>query len=329
MPSQDRRWVPRGALLMSLATVGTLVSALTVGVTAPASGVTRPAAQPAVDQAATPPGWLPVDYGNAQISVPASWTLITAGAESCGQSTGVLILGQGTWCPPGIGMTQAANTSIVTLTTTKSSPTIGEPPIIVNGIALQTPGVAPVYVANTLGAELSFSGPPQAGVLHTFTVSPRAIALRSGAATAVPPSWRRITFAGVRFAVPPTWKVTHVTHAPPCGTDIVLPVGGVTLATEPPLPLPCPLPEAEIRPVPQVPGVEVDGFRSPGQSYVTGSGCVGPRVMQGMPICIERSPAFGVLDVQIGSARSGPIILKIGLSTGGTVARTILYSLRH
>ena len=33
----------------------------------------RSGSQPAVDLAATPKGWVPVDYGDAQVSVPAKW----------------------------------------------------------------------------------------------------------------------------------------------------------------------------------------------------------------------------------------------------------------
>jgi hypothetical protein len=319
----------RRALIVATTWVGTLVCGLTVGQSTPAYGLAQAASMPAVDQGATPAGWVPVDYGNAQLSVPASWSLLSGGAESCGQTTGVLIIGQGTCCPPGMGMAQSAGTSIVRLSVTAPTASLHGPHTLVNGIPLYAPGVASVYLATSLDAELAFTGPAQLRVLHTLTVSPRAIVLRSGGAAAIPPSWMWVSFDGLRFAVPPTWNVTHDAHAPPCGTDIVLPQSGVTLANGPALPLPCPIPEAEIRPVRQVPGIEVDGYKTPSQSLPTGTRCVGPRLLHSLPVCVDASPAYGVLIAQVRSAQSGPITVKIGMYARGIVAKMILHSIQR
>ena len=115
-------------------------------------------------------------------------------------------------------------------------------------------------------------------------------------------------------------------HAPSCGTDIVLPLAGVTLADRPAIAYPCPLPLASRSPVPQVAGVEVDGF---GGSQPRDVACVGPRTIDGLPVCIDSAPAYGVLVAQVRVTGGTPITVKIGLSASGKVARAVLYSMRR
>ena len=102
------------------------------------------------------------------------WSLVTASAAACGQSTGVVVLGQGMWCPPSMNVTAAPGTSVAVLASGESQG-LGHqrPDAVVHGIPLYAPGVAPVFVAPSLQAELTFSGPPQPGVLHSLTYSPR------------------------------------------------------------------------------------------------------------------------------------------------------------
>jgi len=290
---------------------------------APSSSTTMPAK---VTTETTPSGWLPVSYGDAQLSVPSSWALISGGAAECGPSTGVVILGSGQWCPPSMNAQARPNTSIVTLRTVSSHPELPEgPAFIANGIPVYAPGVAPVYVIPALGIELTTSGPSQTRVLQTLTFSPRAVALALGSSAPVPKSWRWISFAGIRFAVPPHWALKRTSNAPPCGTDLVLSEAGVDLAAGPALAASCPPPMADVRPVPQVPGVEVDDFSGASSQ----GACVGPGTIDGLHICIEATPAFGVLIAATSSAGHRTITMKIGMFGSGTVGRTILYSVRR
>ena len=262
-----------------------------------------------------------------QISVPSSWSLTTGGAESCGPSTGVIVLGQGTWCPPGMGASAAPGTSIVTLSMTQSQATdYGQPNARINGIPVYAPGPAPVYFAPSLGARLTFTGPQQPAVLHSLTASPRAVVLARGQTSRIPPSWRWVSFSGIRFSVPATWKLTQNANAPPCGTDIVLPAAGVTLARGPALPVPCPLPEADVRPVPQVGGIEVDGYRAPTRAPTA---CVGPRTIGSLHVCINPTPGYGVLVAQVSATGIAGITVRIGIAGNGLVERSVLYSLRR
>lgn len=274
----------------------------------------------------TPSGWLRVSYGDAQLSVPTSWALVSSGAAECGPNTGVVMLGSGQWCPSSMNVQARPNTSIVTLKTVSAHPEEpGSPAFIANGIPVYAPGLAPVYVVPALGIELSVSGPSPTRVLQTLTFSPRAVALATGSSAPVPKSWRWISFAGIRFAVPSPWAVKRTPNAPPCATDLVLSEAGVDLATGPALPISCPLPMADVRPVPQVPGVEVGDFSGASSQ----GACVGPGTIDGINICIEATPAFGVLIAETSSAGHRPITMKIGMFGSGTVGRTILYSVRR
>jgi hypothetical protein len=274
----------------------------------------------------TPSGWLPVSYGDAQLSVPSSWALVSSGAAECGPSTGVVILGSGEWCPPSMNASAQPDTSIVTLKMVSSHPEQPErPAFIANGIPVYAPRVAPVYVVPVLGVELTVRGPSQTRVLQTLTFSPRAVALAPGSSGPVAKSWHWISFAGMRFAVPRAWAVKRTPNAPPCATDLVLSDAGVDLASAPALPLSCPVPMADFRPVPQVPGVEVDDF----SATSTRSACVGPAKIDGLNICIEATPAYGVLITQISSSGHRPVTMKIGMIGSGEVGRTVLYSIRR
>jgi hypothetical protein len=155
------------------------------------------------------------------------------------------------------------------------------------------------------------------------------VALEPGLSPPVPPSWRWVSFAKLRFAIPKSWPDTRSSHAPSCSTDIVLARTGVTLATSPALPLRCPFPVAEERPVPQVAGIEVDDFQLPGTALPPASSCVGPRVINGLNTCVDTVPASGLLVAQIWRAGSPPITVKIGMAGDGIVGRTVLHSIRQ
>jgi hypothetical protein len=284
--------------------------------------------RPVVDLSATPPGWLPVDLGNAQISVPPSWGLVTDGNSGCGTEIGAVVLGDGRWCPLGLVSPTPSEASIAYLHTVSSPMVTSEGPrSMINGIPTYTPSVAPVIDIPALQATLSFEGSPPPQVLNSLTFSPRSVVLSGARSPSVPRSWRQLSFAGLRFAVPASWKVTYPAYAFTCGSNVVLPEPGVTLAYGPPLPGSCPPGESEVRPVPQVPGVEVDDFPIPGESD-SGSSCTGPTRIGSLHLCIEKTPAYGVLVAQVRSANRPPVTIRIGLTTSGATAKTILYSLR-
>lgn len=281
-----------------------------------------------------PVGMLPVAYGDAQIDVPSAWSLVADGASACGASTGVIVLGDGSWCPPSMNQPPRPGTTIVTLrripppSTLPSGHTVrglsasGELAFTASGIRVYAPGVAPVFVAPALATEIAMSGPVPTAVLHSLSYSPRAVVLGAHLARRTPGSWRRISFAGLHLSVPPSWPVQRTTYAPGCQSDVMLTYPGVILASQPPQPVSCPLPRAEIAPVPQVAGVEVDGFTAG-----RGSPCTGPHAMNALPICIHPVPASGVLILDAHPRGRAPVTVKLGLFGRGLVDATIVSSL--
>jgi hypothetical protein len=284
---------------------------------------------PFVDRAVTPFGWVPVDYGDLQLSVPLTWGRITEGAESCGPWSGVVTLGSGEWCPPSTDTGQTEPPTVAIRTVDRPSVSGEGPPGHINGLAIYTPGLPGYFIVPKLHASLLLAGqvPPQ--VLKTLTYSPRAVVLTPGPPPGVPSDWRRISYGGIRFAAPKTWSVRHLANAPPCASDIVLPVAGVVLAAKQAPPVGCPMSIGELSPVPQVAGVEVDAFQLQGALLPPRSQCVGPAKVNGLTVCVEANPAYGELVAQVWSSGHLPVTLKIGLSGSGRTDRSVFYSMRR
>ncbi len=320
--------VTRGAGRASAAAVATAVLTLAVAL-APASvpaaaAAGEPAAErassPAVDLAATPPGWLAVDDGNAQLSVPPSWALAAGAAATCGPQAGAVLLDGARWCPPGSGAAPSPSATVVTLRA--GAVRAAGPLRTVNGIRVDAPGVADLLVAPAPGATVAATGPLAPTVLDTLTWSPRAVALAAGTAPPVPRGWRHVVADGVQLAVPADWPVQHLAHAPSCADGIALPEPGVVVARGPALPLPCPIPRSEIQPVPQVLGVEIDG----GAPAPAGP-CTWPRQLGGLSVCVEARPAYGILEVVARPGGRPTVTIQLGLAGRGVVDRTVLHSL--
>jgi hypothetical protein len=286
---------------------------------------------PSVAVGATPAGWRPVDYQDLQISVPASWAVITGGEGACGDATGVVILGQGTWCSPNQGETAAPGTSIVTVTGSKSPLMTKRPPaLVVNGLSVYAPDITPVYVIPALGTELTFSGPFESRLLQSITYSPRAVALQAGRASTLrtPRRWQSVAFKGITVAVPSAWRVTRSAHAPACGTDVEVSQPGLTLASGPELPVSCPAPP--LTAPAQVAGVELDGFPAvEAVGTLPSPSCLLPRRINGLEVCIDAQPSFGELILEAFTSRTRSVTVKIGMFGSGRTGRRILESLHR
>lgn len=194
---------------------------------------------------------------------------------------------------------------------------------MINGIPVYAPTIAPAYFIPTLQTKMAMTGPAQPLVLHTLTYSPRAVALAVGSSNHVPGSWRWVSYGGFRLAVPPSWVHKRLRRAPGCANDIVLSEPGVVLAKAPTLPFSCPISRAELQPVPQVAGIEVDDFTT----GFNGSRCVGPRSINGVRLCIGSEPRSGVLIARVTPAAQHSVTIKLGMFGDGKVDRTILDSI--
>ncbi len=178
-------------------------------------------ALPAVDLATTPAGWVPVAYGNAQISVPSTWwVLYNSPPCPTGSPPGEVLVNpsQGIFhCP-----TETAPGPSTTVSfgrpTSPHSTVLGHPEVV-NGISVYPYPTGPQssYLVPSLGVEITVDGPLGQRVLHTLTWSPRAVVLASGSSPAIPSSWQQVTFAGLRFSAPANWPINQNQVTPGLG----------------------------------------------------------------------------------------------------------------
>ena len=294
-------------------------------------------ALPAVDLSATPAGWVPVAFGNAQISVPAAWwVLYDSPPCPTGSPTGEVFVNP----PPGafacpLEIAPGPSTTVSFGPPRSPLSTVLGHPEVINGISVYPYPTGPPrsYLVPSLGVEITVDGPLGQRVLHTLTWSPRSVVFASGSSPVVPSSWQQVTFAGLRFSAPENWPVNRTQVTPGLGAicgeqGVAFSDTTVTLSTDarPLLRPPCPL----IRPTPQQPenGVQVDsGLRT--EPTVTLSLSAHCLVLHGLTACPATSPAYSILVLRINvPGRDKPVFVSIGLAGNGMVARTILYSLR-
>jgi hypothetical protein len=294
-------------------------------------------ALPAVDLSATPAGWVPVAFGNAQLSVPAAWwVLYDSPPCPTGSPTGEVFVDP----PPGVfacplEIAPGPSTTVRFGPPTSPLSTVLGHPEVINGISVYPYPTGPQssYLVPSLGVEITVDGPLGQRVLHTLTWSPRSVVLAPGSSPAIPSSWQQVTFAGLRFSAPANWPINRTQVTPGLGAicrqqgvafwDTI-----VTLSTDarPLLLPPCP----RMSPTPQQPenGVQVDsGLRT--EPMVTLSLSAHCLVLHGLTACPATSPAYSILVLRVNvPGRDKPVFVSIGLAGNGMVARTILYSLR-
>ena len=290
---------------------------------------------PAVDLLATPAGWVPVVFGNVQISVPATWWVLY---NSCptGSPPGEVFVNPlpGVFhCP--VETAPGPSTTVRFGPPTSPLSTVLGHPEVINGISVYPYPTGPQssYLVPSLGVEITVDGPLGQRVLHTLTWSPRSVVLAPGSSPAIPSSWQQVTFAGLRFSAPANWPINRTQVTPGLGAicrqqgvafwDTI-----VTLSTDarPLLLPPCP----RMSPTPQQPenGVQVDsGLRT--EPMVTLSLSAHCLVLHGLTACPATSPAYSILVLRVNvPGRSKPVFVSIGLAGNGMVARTILDSVR-
>ena len=296
-------------------------------------------ALPAVDLSATPAGWVPVAFGNAQVSVPPTWWVLY-NSPPCP-----------TGSPPGEGFVNPlpgvfhcpAETAPGPSTTVRFGPptsplsTVLGHPEVINGIFVYPYPTGPQssYLVPSLGVEITVDGPLGQRVLDTLTRSARDMALASGTAPPVSSSWHSVSFTGLRFSVPANWPITRTSGAAfglgnPCEMPgVAFFASGVTLSTDQHLLPPNACASGAYSNAPQAPmnGVQVDSRHA--DFHVTLSfskNCPDPH---GLTVCRATSPAYSILVLRVNvPGRDKPVFVSIGLSGNGMVARTILDSVR-
>ena len=278
-------------------------------------------ALPQVDLKATPPGWVPVAYGNLQISVPPTW-IINGGCSVDGQ--GSIYFGT----TPKQVCTSRSNIVVLRSDDTSLQPDGTQRSI--NGIPVSWLGPENNTLrVPSLHGSVDVFGPLANEVSNTLSASPRAVALASDPAPTIPRSWHRVSVGGLSAAVPRSWPVQRPVGwsygCPP--TDLTLGQTRVVLTTET-------VAETASCPPLDYTSVEAprDGLVVDASSYgAFGSNqTYGPCIeVNGLSVCPTTSDPYGVLVASVHvPGRSTPVVVEIGLAGDGMTARTILHSLR-
>lgn len=301
---------------------------------------------PAVVTPATPSGWVPVAYGNVQVSVPPKFSVLYPGWNACGTASfpGVLGLGLPTMSKVGCGAAPPRpSVTVVQIAPYRPTYQMQIPPrphMVLNGLTVEAlvdrlSGKVVGYYVPALGMAVIGSGPLAASIFRTLTRSPRTVALASGPAPSVPSGWHTVTFQGLAFDAPQSWTVnsTAVTGddlGPLCSpgatsfltTEVALSIDQRQLAqpgcliTGPP------------KPEPPIEAVEVDAGNITWFPSVPSYSeqCLHPH---GLTVCPATTPAYSILALKVTvPGRRTPLLVSIGLAGNGMVARTVLYSLR-
>jgi hypothetical protein len=238
---------------------------------------------PVADLSAVATPWVPVAYGDAQVSIPSSFAVLyPSGSALCapGSPPGVLyvaptpVIERGSSCPTG------AHRTLVSVIETRQVPPryARAKPIALNGVTIYLGPfdkllASYTYYAPSLGVEVTAEGPMAQRIINTLMPSPRARALASAIAPSVAASWQSVSFTGLRFSVPADWPVERTGTWNLCGPVQIAIAQVVTLDTDRKfLALPCPAPLAV--PVPPSGGVRVDtGRQIPTGSFSPGGAC--------------------------------------------------------
>jgi hypothetical protein len=272
-----------------------------------------------------PPGWQPVDYGNARVWVPQGWHVFYPGMGECGQS----LVNQAFIAPQAEKCAERAPTSASVMT-------IGPLP---NGGGGHTSTrhingyVVLVHSSDTfwvpaLSVQLTLDGPLTQQILATLGPSSRAAVLAPGPAPQPPSTWQTITYGGLTLRVPPGWPTKD-------GATFFVSCGGALF------------------PIPEV----VLGQSQYGHDCVIGEDTPTFRPGDGIWLAKQPEPAgggFGLsglttltttsglslglidaaeidnsyrIDGYAATAPGTEININLGLGVDPTVARTILYSL--
>ncbi len=313
-------------------------SSSTTAATSPTTTTVPPIPKPslAVDLAATPKGWVPVDYGNAQISVPSSWVITLDG---CLFRDSVAFGSQPTQ-PDACSSAPnepIANPDEVRISALPSYVKLQGEKLAVNGLPLYRglndggPGLA-VWLVPSLGVRLELVGPISTEVLHTLTHSPREVTLATSKPPAVPSSWHRVDFAGLSIAVPIDWPEQQVsswgTGCAPTNLSLLAPPAVVlNRGTSEPL-VSCPaITELEMASATPTDGLVIDpGPYGPLQGQPGFGTCLH---INDLTACPTTTDLYGILVLALHiPGRTQPVAVEIGLAGNGVVARIILFSMR-
>ncbi len=329
--ARDRRRPARGPGAFTIGAVAAAAVAITSAVW-PASGSL------AATRTRVPANWAPVPFRLAQLSVRGGWLVADRndGFFCPSKSEGMIFVGQEPQIPKDSGC-HHLTPSFAWITVAGHVPpgiTHRKPTAVINGIPVyQVRSVhrSAVYLVPELSVRVGVHGPLARRVLATLTRSPLAVVLAKGPAGAVPSSWVKHDFGGVRFATPRGWHLNRANVWETCGTGVGSRSLDLVNAKKPPIPLPCPIPFPTAKDFAGVPGLTVVtgkyAARSVAQTYRR---C---RSRAGTRICLStETGAAGFYGAIINISVAKPhqrakTYVLLGLSGSGVQARAIFDSI--
>jgi hypothetical protein len=292
----------------------------------------------------TPPGWVPVDYGDAQVSVPAVWNVDYNTSCPAPAMPGAIYLGDigSGKCP-----FNRATVPMVTVVPRLpgSYPPLSPPPeTTINGIAVwgraQLDGDG-IFQVPELDVTITIGGRGADAVLMTLTHSPADVALAQGPDPAIPRLWKWVRGGDIQVAVPGGWPTTTGNvEGPMCGAGIVLqgPNEVVLDSDQYTGPVSCPFISGRSTPLTPVNGLLIDLHPNVATHWPPGYGakryCLEVHGLMACPYdptpltMDEQLAEAEILFLQVPVPGHATEMLEIGLAGNGLVARTILYSLR-
>jgi hypothetical protein len=326
-----RKWTASALSAVAIAAAITIPLALLSPGTRPLVSVALPGARvPLSDTAATPRGWAPVAYGDAQISVPPDW--LVGDRPACGRvGRGYVVLGTAATSLKvrNPRCKQASNMAAIQVLQAGQGQTHGQAGEI-NGIrVLSAPpvvrGDVSLYVP-ALHALVTARGPLANKVVGTLTRSASSVVLEDGPHFPVPHRWRWHDFGGIRFATPARWRTIKSRVWYPCwwvisSTEAVKLVNATRIVR-----FICPPPPSMADAMRPSHGVVVGTGRYMTLHQPASHGC---RSLHGLRACFTvpgpGSPLALAVDVP---GRHKPTVVDIGLAGNGLEARTIFESIR-
>jgi hypothetical protein len=223
------------------------------------------------------------------------------------------------WCPPEAGL-GSPGTTVVTLS--RARPPVASPTTIgayESTLSIYEPALGVGY-SEAGSAPGTPPGSDAVQIFATLGHSPRSNVLAPGSGPRLPPSWKRVTFAGFAFAVPPGWPIDRPSGEQRCTVGFGS-TPAVTLESHESPGGPCGGPD--LHPVAPVDGIEVDAWNG---SYGGGRHCRN-RPQAGLQLCLDRSSPGSILFVKATESDGRTVGIQIGLAGDGRVARLVLDSL--
>jgi hypothetical protein len=337
---QGTRRTARGWRGWRTVAIGVAVAAVTaamIGLVGSAFAAPRArTAAPSAAESATPAGWSPVPYQQAQLSVPGSWLVEAPQQLQCGLGDydGMIFTGVTPGFPEGWSCGVAANLAWI-LPAGKIPKGLAhrKPAAVVHGIRvyrLTSAKGSTAYLVPELGVRIAARGRLAARVLATLTRSPLDVVLRPSSAARVPAGWTWRQFGGLAFATPRSWSLHSEDQWATCGTGLWPSALLLVDATKPPMYLPCPLQLQNAGNDAAEPGlVAVTGkyaAESVGESY---GRCQSRR---GVRICLssvtgQGGLSAGVLIFSVTRPHRAATYFLLGLSGSGASARAVFDSI--